>query len=61
MLQITPQMKILVAAEPADYRRGIDGLATLCKSSLREDPFAVRGDSLRLSEPAGHEHQGVGL
>jgi hypothetical protein len=27
MLQITPQMKILVAVEPADFRRGIDGLA----------------------------------
>jgi transposase len=40
MLQITPQMKILVAVEPADFRRGIDGLAALCKSSLREDPFA---------------------
>ena len=26
MLQITPQMKILVAVEPADFRRGIDGL-----------------------------------
>jgi transposase len=39
MLQITPQMKILVAAEPADFRRGIDGLAALCKSSLRQDPF----------------------
>jgi len=25
MLQITPQMKILVAIEPADFRRGIDG------------------------------------
>ena len=26
MLQITPQMKILVAVEPADFRRGIDGV-----------------------------------
>ncbi len=25
MLQITPQMKIRVAVEPADFRRGIDG------------------------------------
>jgi hypothetical protein len=31
MLQITPQMKILVAVEPADFRRGIDGLARLCR------------------------------
>lgn len=39
MLQITPQMKILVAVEPADFRRGIDGLAKLCKDSLNHDPF----------------------
>ena len=39
MLQITPQMKILVAVEPADFRKGIDGLVRLCKDSLRQDPF----------------------
>jgi transposase len=39
MLQITPQMKILVAIEPADFRKGIDGLAQLCREALREDPF----------------------
>jgi transposase len=39
MLQITPQMKVLVAIQPADFRKGIDGLAALCKSSLGEDPF----------------------
>lgn len=40
MLQITPQMKILVAVEPADFRKGIDGLARLCKDALKQDPFA---------------------
>jgi transposase len=40
MLQVTPQMKILVAVEPADFRRGIDGLARLCQEKLRQDPFA---------------------
>lgn len=39
MLQITPQMKVLVAVEPADFRKGIDGLASLCKESLKHDPF----------------------
>jgi transposase len=39
MLQITPQMKILVAVEPADFRRGIDGLARLCQERLQHDPF----------------------
>jgi transposase len=40
MLQITPQMKILVALEPVDFRKGIDGLAQLCKATLEHDPFS---------------------
>lgn len=40
MIQITPQMRILVAIEPADFRRGIDGLARLCKERLEQDPFS---------------------
>jgi len=40
MLQITPQMRVLVAVEPADFRRGIDGLARLCQDRLGQDPFA---------------------
>lgn len=40
MLQITPQMKIVVAVAPVDFRKGIDGLAAVCKASLQEDPFA---------------------
>ncbi len=40
MLQITPHMKILVAVDPIDFRKGIDGLAAFCKASLKHDPFA---------------------
>ena len=40
MIQITPQMRILVAVEHADFRCGIDGLARLCKARLQEDPFS---------------------
>lgn len=40
MLQITPQMRILVAVEPVDFRNGIDGLVRLCKERLQQDPFA---------------------
>ncbi len=40
MLQCTPQMKILVAIAPVDFRRGIDGLARLCREALQHDPFA---------------------
>jgi transposase len=39
MIQITPQMRILVAIEPCDFRKGIDGLARVCKDVLRQDPF----------------------
>jgi len=39
MIQVTPQMRILVAVEPADFRKGIDGLARLCKEELKRDPF----------------------
>jgi transposase len=39
MIQVTPQMKILIALEPADFRKGIDGLARVCKESLQRDPF----------------------
>jgi transposase len=40
MLAITPQMKILVAIEPADFRKGIDGLVRLCKEALEQDPYS---------------------
>jgi hypothetical protein len=39
VIQITPQMRVLVAVEPVDFRRGIDGLAQVCRSTLEEDPF----------------------
>jgi transposase len=40
MIQITPQMRVLVAVEAADFRRGIDGLAQQCRASLAADPFS---------------------
>lgn len=40
MIQITPQMRVLVAVEPADFRCGIDGLARLTRQRLGEDPFS---------------------
>lgn len=40
MIQITPHMKILVAVEPVDFRRGIDGLAALCRQTLTSDPMS---------------------
>lgn len=40
MIQLTPQMRILVAVEPADFRKGIDGLAATCRRVLRADPMS---------------------
>ena len=39
MIQITPQMRILVAVEPVDFRKGIDGLVALCRHQLQSEPF----------------------
>ena len=39
MLQLTPQSRVFLAREPADFRRGIDGLAALCRQQLGEDPM----------------------
>lgn len=40
MIQIAPQMRILVAIEPVDFRKGIDGLARICREVIRSDPFS---------------------
>jgi transposase len=39
VLQITPQMRILVALEAVDGRKGIDGLSQLCRERLGADSF----------------------
>jgi transposase len=40
MIQVTPQMRILVSVEPADFRAGIDGLCRVCRAELFSDPFS---------------------
>jgi transposase len=40
VLQITPQMRILVALEAVDGRKGIDSLVQLCREKLASDPFS---------------------
>ena len=56
MIQITPQMRVLVAVEPVDFRRGIDGIARACRERLSADPSSgtayvfrnQRGQSIKV-------------
>lgn len=40
MLQITPHHRILLATEPVDFRKGIDGFQALCRQTLAQDPLS---------------------
>lgn len=40
LIQITPQLRILVAVEAIDGRKGIDSIAQLCREKLDADPFS---------------------
>ncbi|HWI56745.1 MAG TPA: IS66 family insertion sequence element accessory protein TnpB [Bacillota bacterium] len=39
MITITPQMRILLAVAPVDFRKGIDGLVAVCRQVLQSEPF----------------------
>ena len=38
MIHLTHNTPILIAIKPTDFRRGIDGLAAVCKQQLAQDP-----------------------
>ena len=40
MIAVPPGVRILLAARPVDFRKGMDGLAALVQQALRADPFA---------------------
>jgi transposase len=40
MLQLTPQSRIFLAIEPVDFRKGIDGLAAVCRTALSDNPLS---------------------
>jgi transposase len=66
MIQITPQMKILLAVEAVDFRRGIDGLARQCREVLELDPFSgilfvFRNRSATSLKILGYDGQGYWL
>src|SRR5438093_952163 len=39
MIQLTPQSRLFVATEPVDVRKGIDGLAAVCRQRLGDNPL----------------------
>jgi len=56
MILVPPGVRILLAAQPVDFRKGMDGLAALVQQALRADPFqgdvfifrARRADRVKL-------------
>jgi transposase len=40
MLQLVPQLRILLAVHPTDFRKGLDSLVALCRGPLQQDPFS---------------------
>jgi transposase len=40
MMQVSPQMRILLCVAPVDFRAGIDRLCRICRAELLSDPFS---------------------
>jgi transposase len=40
MIQLGPQMTIMLAIAPIDFRKGVDGLKAVCRNQLEQDPFS---------------------
>jgi len=66
MIQITPQMRVLVAIDPVDFRSGIDGLSQVCRAVLSEDPmtgtmFVFRSRAAKAIKLLVYDGQGFWL
>jgi transposase len=61
LIQVAPQVRILVAVEAVDGRKGIDAIAQLCREKLDADPFSGclfifrtrRGTAIRILQYDG--------
>jgi transposase len=40
VILVPPGVRVLLATQPVDFRRGMDSLAALVQQALRTDPFA---------------------
>lgn len=66
MLQLTPQTRIFLAIEPADFRRGIDALGGVCRQQLAQNPqsgavFVFRNRARTSLRLLCHDGQGFWL
>lgn len=48
MLQLSSSMKVFICLDPVDFRRGIDGLAAVCRNKLTRNPMERYNQKLCL-------------
>ena len=56
MLSLPPSVRIFIATQPVDGRKGVDSLMAMVRSALQQDPlsghlyvfFSKRGDRVRI-------------
>ena len=53
MLQLTPHHRLLLAVNPVDFRRVIDGIAASCQLALNEQPHS--GTVFVFAKREGHK------
>ena len=66
MLQLTPYSRIFLAVQPVDCRKGIDGLAAVCRQALAENPldgaiFVFRNRTATTLKLLAYDGQGFWL
>jgi len=66
MILVTPQMRLLLAVDPVDFRKGIDGLVAVCRQKLEADPmggalFIFANRRRRALKILGYDGQGYWL
>ncbi len=66
MIQLTAQMRILVAVEAVDFRKRIDGLVAVCRAVLAADAFSgavfvFRSRSAKAIRVLSYDGQGFWL
>jgi transposase len=66
MIQLTSNMRILVATAPVDMRKQIDGLCAICRDAFGVDPlsgvvFAFTGRNRKMVRLLAYDNQGFWL